>query len=102
MVYTGFDGDGTSGSGADVVLHAVKFLPKDIADAIEGDVNSDGQVGIGDIIAITNFMASTDASLTLEQCDINGDGEVGIGDIIAITNIMAGAQGETTEPAVGE
>ena len=102
VVYTGFDGDGTSGSGADVVLHAVKFLPKDIADAIEGDVNNDGQVGIGDIIAITNFMASTDASLTLEQCDINGDGEVGIGDIIAITNIMAGAQGGTTEPAVGE
>ena len=102
MVNTSFDGDGTSGSGADVVLHAVKFLPKDIADAIEGDVNSDGQVGIGDIIAITNFMASTDASLTLEQCDINGDGEVGTGDIIAITNIMAGAQGEATESAVCE
>ena len=59
---------------------------------ILGDVNNDGQVGIGDIVAITNFMAGTDETLTLEQCDVNGDGEVGIGDIVAVTNIMAGQQ----------
>ena len=58
--------------------------------AIPGDVNGDGQVGIGDIVAVTNFMAGTDATLTLTQCDVNGDGEVGIGDIVAITNLMAG------------
>jgi hypothetical protein len=60
-----------------------------VNDALRGDVNADGQVGIGDIVAITNYMAGgTDYSL--ERCDVNGDGEVGIGDIVAITNIMAG------------
>ena len=102
VVYTGFDGDGTSGSGADVVLHAVKFLPKDIADALKGDVTGDGQVGIGDIVAITNFMAGIDDTLTLEQCDVTGDGQVGIGDIVAITNIMAGVTSDTTEPEENE
>ena len=53
-----------------------------------GDVNRDGQVGIGDIVAITNIMAgSNDAGY---DGDVNNDDQVGIGDIVAITNIMAG------------
>ena len=60
--------------------------------SLVGDVNNDGEVGIGDIVAITNYMAGLDEKLTLEQCDVNGDGEVGIGDIVAITNIMAGVE----------
>ena len=106
VVYTGLDGDGTSGSGADMVLHAVKFLPKDIADPIPGDINGDLEVGIGDIVAITNVMAGIfQAGLDEEainaikaRADVNGDGEVGIGDIVAITNIMAGNESSTTEP----
>ena len=60
---------------------------------LKGDVNNDGQVGIGDIVAITNFMAGLagDGS-PVANADVNGDGEVGIGDIVAITNIMAGQQ----------
>jgi hypothetical protein len=56
-----------------------------------GDVNNDGQVGIGDIVAITNVMAGieTDAA-TILRANVNGDQEVGIGDIVTITNIMAG------------
>ena len=58
---------------------------------VKGDVNGDGEVGIGDIISVTNFMAVGEQSgITLEQADVNGDGEVGIGDIITIANIMAG------------
>ena len=58
---------------------------------IKGDVNGDGQVGIGDIISVTNYMASgTESGFTLEQADVNSDGQVGIGDIISISNIMAG------------
>ena len=58
---------------------------------LEGDVNSDGTVGIGDIVAVTNVMAgiTTDAA-TIKRADVNDDGTVGIGDIVAITNIMAG------------
>lgn len=59
--------------------------------SIKGDVNGDGQVGIGDIISVTNFMANGEQSgVTFENADVNGDGQVGIGDIITITNIMAG------------
>ena len=58
---------------------------------LAGDVNADGQVGIADIVAVTNFMAGTaSSSVTLEKADVNNDGEVGIADIVAITNIMAG------------
>ncbi len=73
------------------------------ANWLKGDVNGDGEVGIGDIVAITNIMAgitgytdptagsvsSPDAEM-MARADVNGDGTVGIGDIVAITNIMAG------------
>ena len=57
----------------------------------KGDVNGDGDIGIGDIITITNVMASNETNAdVVRRADVNGDGEVGIGDIISITNIMAG------------
>ena len=57
----------------------------------QGDVNGDGDIGIGDIITITNVMASNETNAdAIRRADVNGDGEVGIGDIISITNIMAG------------
>ena len=56
----------------------------------QGDVNADGEVGIGDIITITNVMAGDGTEEVIKRADVNGDGEVGIGDIISITNIMAG------------
>lgn len=57
---------------------------------LPGDVNGDGQVGIGDIVAVTNVMAGIGGNITKERADVNDDGQVGIGDIVAITNIMAG------------
>ncbi len=60
---------------------------------LPGDVNGDGQVGIGDIVAITNVMAGIETNETIRaRADVNGDTEVGIGDIVAVTNIMAGQQ----------
>ena len=60
---------------------------------LKGDVNNDGQVGIGDIVAITNVMAGIETNAgTVSRADVNGDTEVGIGDIVAVTNIMAGVQ----------
>ena len=58
---------------------------------LKGDVNADGQVGIGDIVAITNIMAGIETDpFFKDRADVNDDSEVGIGDIVAITNIMAG------------
>ena len=61
--------------------------------AKKGDVNADGAVGIGDIVAITNVMAgvATDPDIAA-RADVNADDAVGIGDIVAITNIMAGVE----------
>ena len=61
-----------------------------------GDLNGDGEVGIGDIVAVTNVMAGNGGNITKEQADVNGDGEVGIGDVVAITNIMAGSTAMAT------
>jgi surface protein len=61
--------------------------------SLKGDVNLDGQVGIGDIVAITNVMAGIETnSAVVARADVNGDDQVGIGDIVAITNIMAGIE----------
>ena len=59
----------------------------------KGDVNGDGKVGTGDIVAVTNVAAgiTIDAD-TIIRADVNGDGQVGIGDIITIINIMAGSK----------
>ena len=58
---------------------------------IMGDVNNDGQVGIADIVAITNVMAEiTSDADTRKRADVNADEQVGIADIVAVTNIMAG------------
>ena len=56
-----------------------------------GDVNGDGEVGIADIVAVTNVMAGTETDADrVARADVNNDGEVGIADIVAVTNIMAG------------
>ena len=39
-----------------------------VPEPVEGDVNGDSKVGIGDIVSVTNFMADGEASgVTLEQ-----------------------------------
>ena len=53
---------------------------------VPGDVNQDGNVNIGDIMAVINMMASgKNASIA----DVNLDGNVNVGDIMAVINIMA-------------
>jgi hypothetical protein len=55
--------------------------------ATPGDLNGDGKVNVGDIMAIINIMADGGKDL---KGDVNGDGAVNVGDIMAIINIMAG------------
>ena len=63
---------------------------------IPGDLNGDGQVDVGDIMAIINYMASvpdeSSSGSTLSTFDLNGDGQVDVGDIMAIINLMANAK----------
>lgn len=62
---------------------------KAIPEGIKGDVNGDGEVNVGDLVSVSNFMAG-DTTVSKEKADVNGDGEVNIGDLVTISNIMAG------------
>jgi len=57
----------------------------------EGDVNGDGAVDVGDIMAIINKMAGGESGNVAagNDADVNGDGAVDVGDIMAIINKMA-------------
>lgn len=56
------------------------------ATGIKGDVDGDGQVGVGDIEAVLVQMASETPDMV---ADVDGDGQVGVGDIEAVLVIMA-------------
>ena len=57
---------------------------------LPGDVNGDGEVNVGDLVSVSNFMAGEGGDITLEAADVNGDGEVNVGDMVVISNIMSG------------
>ena len=52
------------------------------------DVNGDGIVNVGDIMAIINVMARPADAKYKDFADVNGDGVVNVGDIMAVINNM--------------
>jgi hypothetical protein len=78
-----------------ITKYALSDVEEDITEetwapvGIKGDVNSDGEVNVADLIAVSNHMAG-DEAVAKEKADVNGDGEVNVADLIAISNIMAG------------
>jgi hypothetical protein len=58
-------------------------------DVLRGDVNGDGEVNVGDLVSISNFMAG-DKTVSRIAADVNQDGEVNVGDLVVISNIMSG------------
>ena len=59
-----------------------------------GDVNSDTDVDISDIVAVINVIAGTDSN---EKADVNGDGTADISDIVAVINIISSESTETPD-----
>ncbi|MBR5716238.1 MAG: leucine-rich repeat protein [Bacteroidales bacterium] len=60
-------------------------------DYVIGDANGDGEVLIGDVIAILNYIVGvTSDNFNEKAADANGDGEILIGDVIAVLNIIVG------------
>ena len=54
-----------------------------------GDVNGDGEVSIGDLTALVDYLlGTTSAAVSFEAADLNSDGEVTIGDITALIDLM--------------
>ena len=56
---------------------------------MKGNVNTDGEVNVGDIVSVCNVMAGI-STVDPQLADVNSDGEVNVGDIVTICNIMAG------------
>ena len=65
------------------------FLLKNALPALRGDVNGDGEVNVGDLVSVSNYMAGDD-SVSKDAADVNQDGEVNVGDMVVISNIMSG------------
>lgn len=55
----------------------------------DGDVNGDGSVDVGDVMAVINCMAGA-GNADPAAADVNGDGTVDVGDVMAVINKMAG------------
>ena len=56
---------------------------------LRGDVNGDGQVKIGDVTALINYLLSGDAlGINLQAADCDQNGEIKIGDVTALINYL--------------
>ena len=56
---------------------------------IRGDVNNDGEVNIGDVTALINYLLSGDASVVnLQAADCDQNGNILIGDVTALINYL--------------
>lgn len=58
----------------------------ELNNAVRGDTNGDGEVNVGDIMAIINMIVGTSEITT--EADVNEDDDVNVGDIMAIINII--------------
>ena len=56
---------------------------------ISGDVNSDGNIDILDVVMLVNHILSPDTS-ELEGADINNDGDINILDVVTLVSIILG------------
>jgi len=70
-----------------------------LANVVRGDANSDGEIGMPDVMFIVNYILGTPAdTFDAKAADVNGDGEVGMPDVMYIVNyILNGRFPEDTE-----
>jgi hypothetical protein len=59
-------------------------------DLLIGDVNGDGEVNIGDVTAIINYILTNSGGsyINMDQADINHDGEVNVSDVTSLINLI--------------
>ncbi len=69
--------------------YKVYYKGEPASHTLEGDVNQDGEVNIGDVTALISIILSaTPESVYEPDADVNGDGEVNIGDVTALIDII--------------
>ena len=81
-------------SGAEAQNYEITYVPGTLTveePAVTlGDVNMDGKVNIGDVIAVINIIAGKTNGYNLKAADANQDNKINIGDVVRIINIIAG------------
>ena len=56
---------------------------------VSGDINSDGNIDILDVVMLVNHILNEDTS-ELEGADINNDGDINILDVVTLVSIILG------------
>lgn len=56
---------------------------------LKGDVNSDGNVDISDVVALVNIILNSSSNYQV-KADLNNDGSIDISDVVAVVNIILG------------
>lgn len=82
--------DGTEGLWSNIE-HVV--ITGDGEQPLIGDVNRDGEVTIGDVTALIDYLLGAVAEdIDIDSADVNHDGEVTIGDVTDLIDILLGAK----------
>ena len=57
---------------------------------VKGDVNSDGNVDISDVVELVNIILGSKDSAENKRADVNGDTNTDISDVVELVNIILG------------
>jgi hypothetical protein len=75
----------------------VQAIQSNLAFALMGDVNGNGQIDIGDAVCIVNYLVNkTNTVFKDKLADLNGNGGIDIGDAVMIVNILVGKTNSQT------
>jgi hypothetical protein len=80
---------GDSGSGGSIIEAAVDDFNIAIFDdedsQLQGDINGDGGLNVLDVVALVNFVLSSNCS---DSADINLDGVCNVLDVVSLVNLI--------------
>ena len=77
------------------IRQRAEFLYQKLAQEVllPGDIDGDGEVSIGDIALLIDYLLQSDAvTISQDNADVEGDGEVSVGDVAAIIDLLLLAQ----------
>lgn len=84
--FVSWTGDVNSfGAVRSIALTAATASPQQV---LHGDVNGDGQIAIGDVTALIDYLLSSSSPINAANADVNGDGSIAIGDVTALIDIL--------------
>ena len=68
--------------------YKVYYKGEPASQGLIGDVNGDGEINIGDVSSLINFILGYWPDEDSTRADLNGDGEINIGDVTKLIDII--------------